>query len=187
MCKNGGRPKFFWGGKKTKGNFSLKFLIFLTHMLSPTLNYSLTKSSHCEKTGCKTSLAQLSQDLLSTHCKMKKTVSASQKRRKNCHFGVCFSESGMEIAKQKPGSEENTSHAWPSQKGMAISENVGLYRSPKLRRKAVFFFRSEKAEFSTRAAQDIPQKNRSKIGFSVAFPFWKKEKKEKKRIGLVSL
>ena len=115
----------------------------------------------------------------------KNRFATAKKRWKNRHFGVCFSESGMEIAKQKPGSEENTSHAWPSQKGMAIGENVGLYRSPKLRRKAVFFFWREKAEFSTRCCAGHTSKNRSKIGFSVAFPFWKKEKREKKRIGLV--
>ena len=114
----------------------------------------------------------------------KNRFSTAKKRRENRHFGVRFSKSGMEIIKQKLGSSENPSHAWPSQKGTAIGQNIGLSRSPKLRRKAVFFLWRKKCGI-LRALRRAYLKNRSKIGFSIAFPFWKKEKKEKKRIGLV--
>ena len=114
----------------------------------------------------------------------KKPLLPTKKRRKNRHFGNCFFQSAMEIAKQKLGSAEDPSHAWPSQKGMAIGQNIGLSRRPKIRRKAVFFFRRKKCGIF-HALHRTYLKNRSKIGFSVAFPFWKKEKREKKRIGLV--
>ena len=75
-------------------------------------------------------------------------------------------------------------HGHPK-RGWPLVKTLGCIEAPNFEGKRFSFFGSEKAEFSTRAAQDIPQKNRSKIGFSVTFPFWKKEKKEKKRIGLV--
>ena len=159
---------------------------FLMQMLSPTLNYSLTTRLHGGKAACKRSMAWLQQDLLSTRCEVKKNrFSAAKKRRENHHFGASFSQSGMQIAEQKSASVQNPSHAWPSQKGMAIGQNIGLSHSPKLRRKAVFFFRRKKCGIF-HALRRTYLKNRSKIGFSVAFPFWKKEeKKRKKELGLV--
>ena len=117
-------------------------------MLSPTLNYSLTTRLHRGKPACKRSMAQCQQGLLSTRCEMEKTASPQQKKwRENCHFGACFPQRGMEIGRQKLGGAENPSHAWPSQKGMAIGQNVGLSRSPKLRGKAVSFLPHKNAEF----------------------------------------
>ena len=101
----------------------------------------------------------------------KNRFSLPKKRRENRHFGVCFSQSGMKTAGQKPGSVKNPSHAWPSQKGMTIGQKVGLSRSPELRRKAVSFLHAAKRRISrTKDEQDIPQKS-SRIGFPVAFPF----------------
>ena len=155
-------------------------------MLSPTLNYSLTKSSHCVKTGCKTSMAQLSQDLLSTQWEVKKTASLQPKKgEKIATLGSAFLKAEWKSpnknrgVRRTPPTHGHPKRGWPSEKTLGCTE------AQNFEGKRFSFFWSEKAEFSTRAAQDIPQKNRSKIGFSVAFPFWKKEKKEKKRIGLV--
>ena len=184
MCKNGGRPKFFWEGKKTKGNFSFKFLIFLTHMLSPTLNYSLTKSSPCGKMGCKRSMAQLSQDLLSTHCKMKKTASASQKKaRKLPLWGLLFWK--------RNGNRQTKTGEWGEPlPRMAIPKGDGhrwkrwAVPKPKTSKESGFLFLARKSGIFHALLRRTYLKNRCKIGFSVAFPFWKKEEKEKKRIGV---
>ena len=150
-------------------------------MLSPTLNYSLTKGLHRGKAACKRSMAWLQQDLLSTRCEMKKNrFSAGKKRRENRHFGASFSQSGMQIAKQKSASGQNPSHAWPSQKGMTIGQNVGLSRSPKLRGKAVSFLPHKNAEFPRKKRRTYLKKS-SKIGFPIAFPFVLLPAKKKKR------
>ena len=115
----------------------------------------------------------------------KNRFSLPKKRRENCHFGVCFSQSGMKTAGQKPGSVKNPSHAWPSQKGMTIGQKVGLSRSPELRRKAVFFFQPKKVGTFHALQQDIPQKIGAKNRFSYRFPLLQKKKKREKRIGLV--
>ena len=79
--------------KKTKGNFFSKIFIFLVHILSPTLNYSLTKSSYHGKDACKRSIAQLQQDLLSTRCEVKKLASPCQKKDgKSQLWGLIFSK-----------------------------------------------------------------------------------------------
>ena len=108
-----------------------------------------------------------------------------KKWRENRHFGVWFSEGGMEIAKQKPGSEENPSHAWPSPKGDGHRWKRWAVPKPKTSKESGFLFLARKSGIFHALLRRTYLKNRSKIGFSVAFPFWKKEKKEKKRIGLV--
>ena len=181
MCKNGGRPKIFWGGKKTKGNFSLKFSIFLTHILSPTLNYSLTKSSHCEKTGCKTSMAQLSQDLLSTQWEVKKTASLQPKKgEKIATLGSAFLKAEWKSpnknrgVRRTPPTHGHPKRGWPSEKTLGCTE------AQNFEGKRFSFFWSEKAEFSTRAAQDIPQKSEQNRFFR-RFPLLEKRKKGEKK------
>ena len=117
----------------------------------------------------------------------KNRFSTAKKRRENRHFGVRFSKSGMEIIKQKLGSSENPSHAWPSQKGMAIGQNAGQSRGPKLGRKAVSFLQQKKTEFPPEKPGHT-SRNREESVFLSLPPSWvsgkKKKKKEKNRVSL---
>ena len=184
MCKNGGRPKFFWGGKKTKGNFSLKFLIFLTHMLSPTLNYSLTKGSPCGKTGCKTPMAQLSHNLLSTHWKMKKTASASQKKaRKSPLWGPIFwKRNGNRQTKIGEWGEPLPRMAIP--KGDGHQWKRWAVPKPKTSKESGFlFFGAKKRNFPRALRRTYLKKIGAKSLFPSLSPSGKKKKRRKKELG----
>ena len=75
-------------------------------------------------------------------------------------------------------------HGHPK-RGWPLVKTLGCTEAQNFEGKRFSFFWREKAEFSTQLRRTY-LKNRCKIGFSVAFPFWKKEEKEKKkRIGLV--
>ena len=176
-----GQAQIFLGRKKTKGNFSFKFLIFLTHMLSPTLNYSLTKSSHCEKTGCKTSMAQLSQDLLSTQWEVKKTASPQPKKgEKIATLGSTFLKAEWKSpnknrgVRRTPPTHGHPKRGWPSVKTLGCAE------AQNFEGKRFSFFGAKKRNFPRSCAGHT-----SKIGAKSVFPSLspsgKKRKKEKKK------
>ena len=156
------------------------------HMLSPTLNYSLTKSSHCEKTGCKTSMAQLLQNLPSTQWEVKKTASPQPKKgEKIATLGSTFLKAEWKSpnknrgVRRTPPTHGHPKRGWPSVK------TLGHIEAQNFEGKRFSFFGAKKRNFPRALHRTYLKKIGAKSLFSVTFPFWKKEKKEKKRIGLV--
>ena len=112
----------------------------------------------------------------------KKPLLRSQKKGgKIATLGSAFVREEWKSADKIWGGAENLSQAGPSQKGMAISENVGLYQSPKLRRKAVFFFLERKSGiFHARCAGHTSKKSEQNRFFR-RFPLLEKRKKGEKK------
>ena len=81
--------------------------------------------------------------------------------------------------RRTPPTHGHPKRGWPSAKMLGCTE------AQNFEGKRFSFFGAKKSGIFHALLRRTYLKNRCKIGFSVAFPFWKKEKKEKKRIGLV--